>query len=179
MIARVEVEGVAWPVLGAQVAVVDGGRVLLQFRPWPAGWELPGGHCEDDEPPDAAAAREAEEETGYRITITALAGVYTWAGLRTVGDALYVGELSGGEARRSIEAWSTRFFAPDRLPRTVFPWMRQRITDALSVWSGGPPVHRVQPVTLHHVAAFSTAWLREPLDRLQRRHRAAGARRSP
>jgi len=60
----VEVEGIPWPVLGAQVAIIRNGRVLLQFRPWPPGWELPGGHCEDTESPEATATREAEEETG-------------------------------------------------------------------------------------------------------------------
>ena len=169
MTARIEVEGIAWPVVGAQVAVVRGGRVLVQFRPWPPGWELPGGHCEDGEDPAVTAAREAEEESGYRIRITGLAGVYTWSGLRTVGDVLYVGEVDGGAPRRSIEAWASRFVAPDDLPRTLFPWLRQRITDAIAAWGGAPPVHRVQPVTPYHVAAFATAWLREPLDRLRHR----------
>ncbi|MEA2672508.1 MAG: hypothetical protein QOG45_2728, partial [Chloroflexota bacterium] len=34
-----------FPVQGAQLAIVHDGRVLLQLRPWPPGWELPGGHC--------------------------------------------------------------------------------------------------------------------------------------
>ena len=38
-------------VMGAQVAIVERGRVLLQFRPWPPGWELPGGHCKPGEDP--------------------------------------------------------------------------------------------------------------------------------
>lgn len=166
---RVTVEGVAWPVLGAQVAVIRDGKVLVQFRPWPPGWELPGGHCEDAEDPAATAAREAEEETGYRVRITGLAGVYTWAGLRTVGDVLYLGEITGGAPRRSIEAWTQRFVSPEQLPRTLFPWVRRRIIDALAVHHGTAPVHRVQPVTLYHVAAFGTAWLRAPVDRWRRR----------
>ena len=40
------VDGVAWPVQGAQAAIVDGPRVLLQLRPFPPAWELPGGHVE-------------------------------------------------------------------------------------------------------------------------------------
>jgi len=174
----VEVEGIPWPVLGAQVAIIRNGRVLLQFRPWPPGWELPGGHCEDTESPEATATREAEEETGYHIRITGLAGVYTWAGLRTVGDVLYLAEITGGSPRRSIEAWSQRFVSPEYLPRTMFPWLRVRIIDALAVHDGAPPMHRVQPVTLYHVAAFATAWLRTPLDRWRRRkHHGAGAGR--
>ena len=175
MTAHVEVEGIEWPVLGSQVAVIDEGRVLIQLRPFPPGWELPGGHCEAGEDPAVTAAREAEEETGYRVRITGLAGVYSWAGLRTVGDVLYLGEVTGGRSRRSLEAWASRFSAEDELPRTLFPWLRQRITDALDVWRGGPAVHRVQPITLYHVAIFGTEWMRVPLDRL--RHRPGSRRR--
>jgi 8-oxo-dGTP diphosphatase len=174
----VEVDGIPWPVLGAQVAIIRDGRVLLQFRPWPPGWELPGGHCEDTENPETTATREVEEETGYRIRITGLAGVYTWAGLRTVGDVLYLAEVIGGTPKHSIEAWSQRFVAPGHLPRTVFPWVRLRVIDALAVHEGAPPVHRVQPVTLYHVAAFATAWLRSPLDKWRRRgHRGSASGR--
>ncbi len=56
------------------VAVVldDHDRVLLlhrhRFVPDAFGWELPGGFPDDGEALDAAAAREAEEETGWRPT---------------------------------------------------------------------------------------------------------------
>ena len=60
------IDGVEWTVEGAQVAIVERGRVLLQFRPWPPGWELPGGHCEPGEDPAVTAARETEEETGLQ-----------------------------------------------------------------------------------------------------------------
>jgi 8-oxo-dGTP pyrophosphatase MutT (NUDIX family) len=170
-LSRITVDGVDWPVLGAQVAVIDAGHVLVQYRPWPPGWELPGGHCEEGEDPAVTAAREAEEETGYRIRIDGVVGVYTWAGLRTVGDVLYRAAVVGGAPRRSVEAWAHRFVTPDTLPRTLFPWMGQRIVDALAVSGGAPPVHRVQPVTAFHVAAFATAWMRAPMDRVARRRR--------
>jgi 8-oxo-dGTP pyrophosphatase MutT (NUDIX family) len=174
-LATVPIDGVPWQVIGAQVAVLDDSRrVLLQFRPWPPGWELPGGHCESDEDPAEAARREAEEETGYHITIDRLVGVYTWAGLRSAGDALYLASVSGGAPRRSLEAWTSKFFSADALPHTAFPWLQQRIGDALAVADGGDAVHRVQPVTVHHVLLFGTAWMRAPLDRLRRLRRRIG-----
>jgi 8-oxo-dGTP pyrophosphatase MutT (NUDIX family) len=173
----VVVNGVPWPVQGAQVAIIDAGRIVLQFRPWPPGWELPGGHCEDGEDPAITAAREAEEETGYRVSIQGVVGVYTWGGLRSVGDVLYLASISGGAPRRSLEAWASRLVRPENVPRTVFPWMRQRIVDAFASAAGEPPIHRVQPVTLYHVAAFATAWMRVPLDR--RRHRRARRHAEP
>ncbi len=62
--SSIVINGVEWPVEGAQVAIVERGRVLLQFRPWPPGWELPGGHVEPGEDPAVTGARETEEETG-------------------------------------------------------------------------------------------------------------------
>jgi 8-oxo-dGTP diphosphatase len=171
-VKRVDIDGVEWPVNGAEVVVLDGDRALVQFRPWPPGWELPGGHCEPEETPGETAAREAEEETGYRITVTSLVGVYTWAGLRSAGSAVYLGRIDGGHRRRTIEAWSTRMVGLDHLPRTLFPWYRQRLLDARARARGGPPVHRVQLVTAYHVLNHGTAWILTPIDRWQRRRRS-------
>lgn len=165
------IDGIAWPVQGAQVAVVDRGRILLQLRPWPPGWELPGGHCEPGEAPEVTAAREVREETGYDVGIERVVGVYTWGGLRSAGDVLYLASITGGGPRRSLEAWALRLVPPQRVPRTTFPWMRRRIEDAFAAAAGAPPVHRLQPVTLYHVASFGTAWMRAPLDRLVRARR--------
>lgn len=171
------IDGVTWPVSGAQLAVLKDGRVLLQFRPWPPGWELPGGHCEPGEDPAATAAREATEETGHTVRVLGLVGVYTWEGLRNAGDAVYVGEITGGREHRSIEAWAVRLFSPDDLPRTLFPWCRDRILDAVACSPGGVPVHRTQPVSLRHVLSFGTSWMRVPVDALSRRRlRRTGGR---
>lgn len=52
------------------VLLDDDNRVLLLWRhrfvPDRWGWELPGGLIDEGEEPAAAAARELEEETGYR-----------------------------------------------------------------------------------------------------------------
>ena len=155
----VTVDGTAWPVTGAQLALVDEQRrVLVQLRPWPPGWELPGGHCDGGEDPAAAAAREAEEETGLSVTVTGLVGVYTWSGLRGNSDAVYLGRVTGGRWRRSIEAIQSRFTAADELPATTFPWIHQRVADAVAAIDGAAPVHRVQRVTLRHVLFFGGRW---------------------
>lgn len=162
-------DGVAWPVQGAQVAIVDGSRVLLQLRPFPPGWEMPGGHVEEDEDPAETAVREAEEETGYVVHIRGLVGVYSWSGLRNAADAVYLAEVAGGRRRWSIESWRTVMVTADRIPRTAFPWTRQRVYDALARSEGAPPVHRVQPVTVRQVAAFGTSWMNAPIERLRGR----------
>jgi 8-oxo-dGTP pyrophosphatase MutT (NUDIX family) len=111
--------------------------------------------------------REAEEETGYRVNIRGLVGVYSWSGLRNAADAVFLAEIAGGHKRWSIEAMRTVFVSADRIPRTAFPWCRQRVYDALARSEGAPPVHRVQPITLRNVATFSTSWLSAPLDRMR------------
>lgn len=158
------VNGVAHRVSGAQLVVLRDGHALLQLRPWPPGWELPGGHCRPGEDPAVCAARETEEETGYRVRVLGLAGVYTWAGLRRRSDAVYVGEIVGGAPRRSLEVLRTRFCPLDDLPATTFPWIPQRLADALAVAGGGRPVHRVQPVHLTHVLFFGSRWAATVVD---------------
>jgi 8-oxo-dGTP pyrophosphatase MutT (NUDIX family) len=162
------VDGRAFPVKGAQLALVQDGRVLLQLRPWPPGWELPGGHCEAGEVPAVTAAREAEEETGLRATVGGLVGVYSWTGLRRVADAVYWGTPAGGRPRRSVEALRLRYVSPSELPRTVFPWYRERVADAVAAAAGAPPVHRVQPVSLRHVLFFGLRWAAVVVDALRR-----------
>lgn len=152
------VDGVPRRVSGAQMAVVEDGRVLLQLRPWPPGWELPGGHCSAGEDPAETAIRECAEETGLRVRVDGLVGVYEWAGWRSAGDAVYAGTAVGGAPRRSIESLRLRWVDPEALPRTVFPWVPQRMADALASIAGAPPVHRVQPVHLRHVLFFGMQW---------------------
>ena len=61
----------------AAALVDDSGRVLVQRRP--AGkpmaglWEFPGGKVEPGELPEAALARELQEELGISVEISALA----------------------------------------------------------------------------------------------------------
>ncbi|GAC1339179.1 MAG: NUDIX domain-containing protein [Candidatus Dormibacteria bacterium] len=155
-------------VTGGSVAIVRDGRVLVQLRPFPPGWELPGGHVDSGEDPALAAAREAEEECGLRVRILGLVGVYSWSGLRHSADAVYLGAVEGGHERRSLEAWATRWVGPDQLPRAVFPWIRQRVVDALAASTGAPPVHRTQHIGAYHVAAFGGVWMSAPLDLLHR-----------
>ena len=47
--------------------VVEAGQALLIRHPVIGRWLQPGGHLEGDELPESAAAREAEEETGWRV----------------------------------------------------------------------------------------------------------------
>ena len=56
---------------------VPGGIVLIRRRFPPPGWALPGGFVEYGETVEAAAVREAEEETGLHAVLKELFGVYS------------------------------------------------------------------------------------------------------
>jgi len=59
------------------VAVRDqAGRVLLARHSEGGAWVLPGGAIEPGESPADAAVREAWEETGLLVRLTALVGVF-------------------------------------------------------------------------------------------------------
>ncbi|MBI3783534.1 MAG: NUDIX hydrolase [Deltaproteobacteria bacterium] len=53
------------------------GIVLIERRNPPPGWALPGGFVEYGESVEAAAVREAHEETGLNVQLTDLLGVYS------------------------------------------------------------------------------------------------------
>ena len=53
--------------VGARAAVVVADRVLLVRHTYTPGWQFPGGGVEPFETAQAAAAREALEETGNRV----------------------------------------------------------------------------------------------------------------
>jgi 8-oxo-dGTP diphosphatase len=146
-------------VSGAQAVIVDAqGRVLLQLRLWPAGWEPPGGHVGGLEDPVETVTRETLEETGLEIEVERLTGYYRFTGLRRSTDAVFRAHPVGGRLRRSREAWRLEWVAPDHLPGSLFPWYRDRITDALGPIAAAPPV-RIQHVGLGTVGRHGVALL--------------------
>ncbi len=155
-------------VVGSQAVVVDDhGRVLLQLRLWPAGWEPPGGHVGGGEDPALTVVRETEEETGLKIEVEQLIGYYRFTGIRHDTDVVFRARPVGGTLRRSREAWKLSWVDPGTLPRSLFPWYRQRIHDAVA-----PPlelpVERVQAVGLGTVGLHGLALVRDLIGPLGR-----------
>jgi 8-oxo-dGTP diphosphatase len=57
--------------------LIDGGVVLIRRKNPPFGWALPGGFMDEGETCEAAAIREAKEETGLDVDLENLLYVYS------------------------------------------------------------------------------------------------------
>jgi len=102
--------------------VIRDRRVLLVRRaiePFCGYWDIPGGFLEADEHPAAGVVREIEEETGLRIRLTALLGIY----IDTYGaegeytlNIHYLAEAVNGEPCPASDVSELAWFAPHELP---------------------------------------------------------------
>ncbi|MGE5247688.1 MAG: NUDIX domain-containing protein [Verrucomicrobiota bacterium] len=106
----------------ADVIVEVGNRiVLVRRRNPPQGWAIPGGFVEAGETVEAAAVREALEETGLAVTLTLLLGVYSDPSrdprFHTL-SVVYVGQADG-EPAGGDDAAEARLFTEDALPAPI------------------------------------------------------------
>ena len=92
--------------------------VLIERRNLPPGWAIPGGFVDVGETVEAAAVREACEETSLEVRLIALLGVYSDPGRDQRGHTIsvvYVGEAEG-EPRAQDDARALDVLSPDRPP---------------------------------------------------------------
>jgi mutator protein MutT len=123
--------------------VFDGqGRVLLHRRTDNGRWALPGGAIEIGETAEQAVVREVEEETGYKVSVVRLIGIYSDPLHTTItypdGNVnAYVAiafecRVVGGSPATSDETSAVDWFKRDALPPAFHPGHLPRLADALS-----------------------------------------------
>jgi len=120
------------PKITVAAIVEKGGKVLLVRRATEPGlglWSLPGGYVDRGEVVEEAAAREVQEETGLRVKVEHLVGLFSEAG-QTVVLAAYDTTLIDGRLAPGPEAMEVSFFTPARLPPLAFP----RDSHILDAW---------------------------------------------
>lgn len=111
------------PKVAVGVVVEQDGMIVLGRRnhePNIGRWSFPSGYLDAGELPEEAAVREVEEETGLKVAIERLLGVYATAGERTIFIA-YAGLVIGGEMEAGEECLEVRAFRPEDLPELAFP----------------------------------------------------------
>lgn len=116
------------PKVGVGVAVVHGGGILLVRRaiaPERGKWSIPAGYLDAGEDPRVAAVREVREETGLRVTVDPVLGVFHDRASARAGGAsvflLFEGRYVGGALCAGDDASAAAFFGPDELPELAFP----------------------------------------------------------
>jgi 8-oxo-dGTP diphosphatase len=95
--------------------------VLIERKNPPHGWAIPGGFVDVGETVEAAALREAREETALAVRLLALLGVYSDPRRDARGhtaSAVYVAEARG-MPRAQDDARNLALFSPDRLPENL------------------------------------------------------------
>jgi ADP-ribose pyrophosphatase YjhB (NUDIX family) len=134
--------------LSVSAMVWRAGELLLMRRSDNGHWGLPGGFVEVGESVAGAVAREVAEETGWRVGVGRLIGVYSDPQQQVVD----YGEEREGRARRvhvvnlcfeaealepglpstPQETLELGFFGVDRLPVPFVPIHEVRVRDGLS-----------------------------------------------
>ena len=119
--------GYATPKIDVRAAVFDAeGRVLMVRETADHGrWTLPGGWADVNQTPAECAAREVEEESGYRVRVVKLAAVWDRArqghtpGVFSCAKLFFVCALEGGTPRASLETSESAWFAEDAIPEDL------------------------------------------------------------
>lgn len=129
---------------GSQVVIFneDKTKVLLILREDFRIWVPPGGNVEEGESFELCAAREAFEETGYKVAIEYHLGEYHRP-QRGHTTHVFVGHVTGGDgSNHSWESLAVEWFAVNALPKRMIGLSREIIDDACTVTD--PPVQRTQ-----------------------------------
>jgi ADP-ribose pyrophosphatase YjhB (NUDIX family) len=106
----------------AVAVIVERGETLLLIQrkgdPEKGKWSMPAGFVDAGEDPARAAEREAREETGLHVRVTALLDVIAKAEPAEGADILivYRAEAVGGALAPGDDAAAAGFFAPADLP---------------------------------------------------------------
>ncbi len=138
--------------LSVSAMVWRDGEVLLMRRSDNGHWGLPGGFVEVGESVAEAARREVAEETGWRVDVRGLIGVYSDPATQVVdygrrkgpgpdgGDrriqvvnlCFHAEAVEEGEMTTPDETLEMGFFAADAMPSPFVPIHRIRIEDGLA-----------------------------------------------
>ncbi|WP_189189414.1 NUDIX hydrolase [Streptomyces albiflavescens] len=114
----------------AGVVVREDGRVLTIRRADNGTWEPPGGVLELDEAPEDGVRREVFEETGVKVEVGDLTGVYKNMTLGVVA-LVFRCRAEGGHEQLSDESTAVEWLSPEEVAERMGEVYSIRILDAL------------------------------------------------
>ena len=115
------------------------GKVLMIRRGTDQGyglWGLPGGYVDRGEIVEQAAIREVWEETGLKVELGKLIGLFSESG-NPVIVAVFAASEIGGKLEPGPEALDVGFFPVHDLPSLAFPRDQEVLTKWESMESNG------------------------------------------
>ncbi len=122
-------------VVAGTIPMADGRLLLLRRNIQPARgkWTFPGGFVDWGETVAGAALRETLEETGLRVNLDGLVGVYSYPEMPVV-IVVYRARVAGGTLDPSHEVQELAWLTPGEIPwdDLAFPSTRQALHDFLS-----------------------------------------------
>jgi ADP-ribose pyrophosphatase YjhB (NUDIX family) len=130
------------PKVAVGVVATREGRILLTRRnhdPKMGEWSFPAGFVDAGENVVEAAAREAWEETGVRVQVGALLGVFQEPGSRVIFLA-YAANAGDEEPVCGDECMAVAYFSPEELPPLAFGTDAAILTAWRRAYEGVPAV---------------------------------------
>jgi len=124
------------PKVVAGTIPAEDGRILLVRRninPSKGKWTFPGGFVDWGETVMGAALRETLEETGLRVDLDGLVGVYSYSDAPVV-IVVYRARVAGGALQLNHEIQEFAWLSPGEIPwdDLAFPSTRHALRDFLS-----------------------------------------------
>lgn len=121
------------------IVINDAGKILLQKRRDCGKWGFPGGVVELGESLEEAAVREVFEETGLKVKIDSLFGVYSkYFNEYPNGDkvqtilTMFIAHTEGGiESKQNSETVDLQYFLPNKAPELFIDQHRDIIADLI------------------------------------------------
>lgn len=113
----------------AGIVVRDDDRVLVIRRDDNGEWEAPGGVLELDESFEDGVRREVLEETGLKVTVERLTGVYKNL-THGIVALVYRCSPAEGDTHRTAEAREVRWMTREEVESAMNPAFAVRVVDA-------------------------------------------------